>query len=83
VVDAVGNVVLLRNITGSFVDDPSQTIKGLTSNNEFYINGITMTDIVQLVDPAFRNDELENDYYNNSYQKLNFSKDNPFSEECS
>jgi hypothetical protein len=83
VVDAVGNIVLLRNITGSFVDDPSQTIKGLTSNNEFYINGITLTDIVQLVDPAFNNDELENDYYNNAYQKLNFSKDNPFSEECS
>lgn len=83
IADITGNILLLRNISGTFVDATTQTIKGLTSGREFYINGITQTDIVQTVDPAFKNDEIENDYYNNSYQKLNFSKDNPFSEECS
>jgi hypothetical protein len=68
---------------GTFVSGSTQSIKGACSSNEFYITGVTLTNIIQPVDPAFTTDEVENDFYSNEGRiNLNFNKDNPFSEEC-
>lgn len=83
IIDVAPGLVLIRDIIGTFVSGANQSIKGASSANEFYISGITLTNIIQPVDPAFITDEVENDLYaSEARTDLNFSRENPFSEEC-
>jgi len=83
IVDVSDSIILVRDILGTFVSGSTQSIKGACSSNEFYITGITLTNVIQPVDPTFTTDEVENDFYSNEGRiNLNFNKDNPFSEEC-
>ena len=83
--DVVSGYVLVRGISGTFVPGavPTQSIIGLTSGTEYYLTGVTESNIIQPIDPVSGIDEVENDYYaTQARTTLNFSRDNPFSEEC-
>lgn len=83
--DVASGYVLVRGISGSFVSGavPTQSIRGLTSGTEYYLTGITESNIIQPIDPVSGILEVENDYYaTEARTTLNFSRDNPFSEEC-
>jgi hypothetical protein len=83
--DVASGYLLVRGISGSFVPGavPTQSIIGLTSGTEYYLTGVTESNIIQPIDPISGIAEVENDYYaTEARTTLNFNRDNPFSEEC-
>lgn len=83
--DVSSGYILVRGISGTFVSGsiPTQSVIGASSGTEYYITGITESNIIQPIDPVSGISEVENDYYaTQARTTLNFSKDNPFSEEC-
>ena len=86
IVEYTGNTTYLKGISGSFAYGTSgtQSIKGVTSGIEYYLIGITSTNINLSVDPIAGVSEIENDIYaEKADTEIKFSRDNPFSEECS
>jgi hypothetical protein len=85
IVEYTGNVTYVKGVSGNFVSGSSgtQSIKGVTSGVEYYILGVTSTNVNLGVDPISGYAEIENDIYaDHADTKINFSRDNPFSEEC-
>lgn len=83
--DVASGYLLVRGISGTFVPGavPTQSVIGLTSGTEYYLTGITESNIIQPIDPVSGITEVENDYYaTQARTTLNFNRDNPFSEEC-
>lgn len=86
IVEYTGNTTYLKGVSGTFAFGASgtQSIKGLTSGTEYYILGITSTNVNLSVDPIAGYGEIENDIYaEKADTQINFTRDNPFSEECS
>ena len=86
IVEYTGNTTYLKGVSGTFVSGTSgtQSIKGVTSGVEYYILGITTTNVNLAVDPISGYSEIENDIYaEKADSEIKFSRDNPFSEECS
>jgi len=85
IVEYTGNVTYVKGVSGNFVSGSSgtQSIKGVTSGVEYYILGVTSTNVNLGVDPISGYAEIENDIYaDQADTEINFSRDNPFSEEC-
>jgi hypothetical protein len=82
--DIFSGGLLLREMSGTFLssNNASQSIKGASTGAEFYVLGVTESNIIQPIDPVSGIEEVENDYYAKQSAEINFSKDNPFSEEC-
>jgi hypothetical protein len=99
VVDVNSDYILLRDIEGDFLYGDiqeinpidlsvsiigKQSIKNTDLNSEYYIAGITLTNILEAVDPTQEKNFTENDYYSDkAITEILFSANNPFSEECS
>lgn len=85
VVQYTGNTTYVKGVSGSFISGTSgtQSIKTTGSGTEYYLLGITQTNVNLSIDPVSTVDEIENDVYaDEADNTLNFSKDNPFSEGC-
>lgn len=85
VVEYTGNTTYVKSVEGTFISGTSgtQSIKSLNSGTEYYLLGVTLTDVNLSVDPVSTVDEIENDVYaEKADTEINFNRDNPFSEEC-
>ena len=85
IIEYTGNTTYLKGASGSFHygSAGTQSIKGVESGTEYYVLGVTSTNINISIDPISGVDELENDVYGEKADtEINFSRDNPFSEEC-
>ena len=86
VVEYTGNVTYVKGVEGTFISGSSRTqsIKGVTSGVEYYLLGVTSTNVNLSIDPISGYAEIENDIYaEKADTEISFSRDNPFSEECS
>jgi hypothetical protein len=85
IVEYTGNTTYIKGVTGTFVSGVSgtQTIKNKVNGVEYYLLDVDQTNINLSVDPISGVGEIENDVYaEEADNNLNFSRDNPFSEEC-
>jgi hypothetical protein len=86
VVEITGAFAYVKGISGTFATGPSgtQSIKSYNSNTQYYLLNYNVTNVNLSVDPVAGLSEIENDIYAEAADnELNFSRDNPFSEECS
>lgn len=86
VVEYTGNTTYIKGVTGTFVSGSSgtQSIKNKDNGTEYYLLQVNETNVNLSVDPIAGVGEIENDIYaDEADNTLNFSRDNPFSEECS
>ena len=86
VVEYTGNTTYIKGVTGTFVSGVSgtQSIKNKINGVEYYLLDVDQTNVNLSVDPISGVGEIENDVYaEEADNNLNFSRDNPFSEECS
>jgi hypothetical protein len=85
VVELDGALVYTKGITGTFLYGANtQSVKSNTTNTEYYLLDVDETTVNLSVDPVSGVNGIENDVYAKAADnELNFSKDNPFSEECS
>lgn len=86
VVQFVGNTTYIKGVSGTFVTGSagSQTIKTTVSGVEYSLLDFKTTNVNLSIDPVAGINEIENDIYaKKAADELNFSRDNPFSEECS
>jgi len=85
VVELDGALVYTKGITGTFLyGSQTQSVKSNTTNTEYYLLDVDETTVNLSVDPVSGVNAIENDVYAKAADnELNFSKDNPFSEECS
>jgi hypothetical protein len=88
IVEYSGLNAYIKGLTGTFVAGPTgtQSIKtygtGITLT-EYYLLGITTTNVNLSVDPISGVNIMENDLYSQAADGiLEFNKDDPFSEEC-
>ena len=84
IVEITGAFTYVKGISGIFATGPNgtQSIKNLT-NVEHYLINYEITDVNLSIDPIAGLDQIENDVYSEAADnELNFTKDNPFSEEC-
>lgn len=85
IVEINGAFAYIRGVSGIFATGPSgsETIKSKVYGTEYYLLNYNTTNVNLSVDPIAGVDEIENDLYAEAADgELNFSKDNPFSEEC-
>jgi len=85
IVEYTGNATYVKGVSGTFVfgNPGTQSIKGVTSGVEYYILGATSTNVNLSIDPLSGYAEIENDTYaEKADTEINFTRDNPFSEEC-
>ena len=86
IVEITGAFAYVKGVSGTFATGPSgvQSLKSYNSNTEYYLLNYNTTNVNLSVDPIAGIDEIENDIYAEAADnELNFSRDNPFSEECS
>jgi len=86
VVEYTGNTTYIKGVTGEFVSGSSgtQSVKNKDNGTEYYLLDVNETNVNLSVDPISGVGEIENDVYaDEADNTLNFSRDNPFSEECS
>lgn len=86
IVQYTGNSTYVKGVSGTFISGTSgtQSIKSTITGVEYYLLGVTQTNVNLSIDPVATVDEIENDVYGDAADNtLNFNKDNPFSEECS
>ena len=86
VVEYTGNTTYIKGVTGTFVSGVSgtQSIKNKINGVEYYLLDVDQTNVNLSIDPISGVGEIENDVYaEEADNNLNFSRDNPFSEECS
>jgi hypothetical protein len=86
IVEYTGNTTYIKGVTGTFVSGSSgtQSIKNKENGTEYYLLDVNETNVNLSVDPISGVGEIENDVYaDEADNTLNFSRDNPFSEECS
>jgi hypothetical protein len=86
IVEITGAFAYLKGVSGTFVTGPSgqETVKSKTRGIEYYLLDYNTTNVNLSVDPIAGVDEIENDLYAEAADnELQFSRDNPFSEECS
>jgi hypothetical protein len=85
-VEITGAYAYMKGISGIFATGPSgiQSVKNTTTGTEYYLLNYNTTNVNLSVDPIAGVNEIENDIYAEAADnELNFSRDNPFSEECS
>ena len=85
IVEYTGNTTYIKGVSGSFVEgaSPTQSIKAKISGTEYYLISVDETNVNLSVDPIAGVGESENDLYaSEADSTLNFTRDNPFSEEC-
>lgn len=85
IVEITGAFTYVKGVSGIFVTGPSgtQSVKN-TTGVEHYLLNYEITNVNLSLDPIAGLNQLENDVYSEAADnELNFSKDNPFSEECS
>lgn len=85
VVEFNGSATYIKGVSGSFVTGPSgeESVKSTNTGTEYYLLDYTETNVNLSIDPIAGVDEIENDIYSEAADnELNFSADNPFSEEC-
>lgn len=86
IVEITGAFAYIKGVSGTFVTGPSgqETVKSKTRGIEYYLLDYNTTNVNLSVDPIAGVDEIENDLYAEAADnELQFSRDNPFSEECS
>lgn len=86
VVEITGAFTYVKGVSGIFATGPSgtQTVKGKITGREHYLLNYNVTNVNLSVDPISGVSEIENDIYAEAADnQLKFSRDNPFSEECS
>ena len=80
-----GSITHIKGITGIFATGPSgfETIKSNNSGTEYYLLDYIETTINLPIDPTGGFGSSENDLYSRlGNTEINFTKDNPFSEDC-
>ena len=85
VVEFTGSGTYIKGVSGVFVTGPSgeESVKTTVSGTEYYLLDYDETNVNLSIDPIAGVDEIENDIYSEAADNdLNFSTDNPFSEEC-
>jgi hypothetical protein len=85
IVEINGAFTYVKGVSGTFATGPSgtQSIKNFTGV-EHYLLKYNITNVNLSIDPIAGVLELENDLYSKAADnELNFTRDNPFSEECS
>lgn len=85
VVEITGAFTYVKGVSGTFATGPSgtQSVKNFTGVEHYLLN-YQVTNVNLSVDPVAGVDQLENDVYSEAADnELNFTQDNPFSEECS
>jgi len=85
IVEITGAYAYLKGLSGTFVTGPSgtQSIKSRAYGTEYYLLNYQATNVNLSVDPIGGVSEIENDVYAEAADaELNFSRDNPFSEDC-
>lgn len=83
VVEYTGNSTYIKGITGTFATGPSGTESIKSFSTEYYLLDYDESNIVLSIDPKSGASGLENDEYAKlADNELNFSRDNPFSEDC-
>ena len=85
IVEINGAFTYVKGVSGTFATGPSgtQSIKNF-SGVEHYLLNYNITNVNLSIDPIAGSLQLENDLYSKAADtELNFTKDNPFSEECS
>lgn len=83
VVEYTGNSTYIKGITGTFATGPSGTESIKSFSTEYYLLDYTESNIALSIDPTTGVSALENDYYaQQAEEELDFSRDNPFSEDC-
>jgi hypothetical protein len=86
IIEYTGNTTYIKGISGTFVAGTSgtQSIKNVINGTEYYLLNVQETNVNLSIDPISGVAEIENDVYaEEADTTLNFSRDNPFSEECS
>jgi hypothetical protein len=86
VIEYTGNTTYIKGVSGQFVAGSSgtQSVKNKINGVEYYLLDVDETNVNLSIDPISGVDEIENDIYaEEADNTLNFSRDNPFSEECS
>jgi len=85
VVEMNGAFAYTKGITGTFLYGANtQSVKSNITNTEYYLLDVDATTVNLSVDPVSGVNGIENDVYARAADnELNFTKDNPFSEECS
>jgi hypothetical protein len=86
IIEYTGNTTYIKGISGTFVAGTSgtQSIKNVINGTEYYLLNVEETNVNLSIDPISGVSEIENDVYaEEADTTLNFSRDNPFSEECS
>jgi len=86
IIEYTGNTTYIKGISGTFVAGTSgtQSIKNVINGTEYYLLNVEETNVNLSIDPISGFAEIENDVYaEEADTTLNFSRDNPFSEECS
>lgn len=86
IVEITGAFTYVKGVSGIFATGPSgiQSVKSKNSNTEYYLLNYIVTNVNLAVDPISGVGEIENDVYAEAADnELKFSRDNPFSEECS
>ena len=86
VIEYTGNTTYIKGVSGQFVAGSSgtQSVKNKINGVEYYLLDVDETNVNLSIDPIAGVDEIENDIYaEEADNTLNFSRDNPFSEECS
>jgi hypothetical protein len=86
IIEYTGNTTYIKGISGTFVAGTSgtQSIKNVINGTEYYLLNVEETNVNLSIDPISGVAEIENDVYaEEADTTLNFSRDNPFSEECS
>jgi hypothetical protein len=85
IVEINGAFTYVKGVSGTFATGPSgtQSIKNFTGVEHYLLN-YNITNVNLSIDPIAGVLELENDLYSKAADnELNFTRDNPFSEECS
>lgn len=85
VVEYSSNSTYVKGVSGIFATGPSGTesVRTKTGSSEYYLLEYEQTNVNLSVDPIAGVNEIENDLYaQKAADDLNFSRDNPFSEDC-
>jgi len=85
IVELGGGFAYIKGVSGIFVTGPSGTesIKSKDYGTEYYLINYSTTNVNLSIDPISGVDEIENDIYaEKADREIDFTRDNPFSEEC-
>jgi hypothetical protein len=86
IVEINGAFTYVKGVSGTFATGPkgTESVKSYDSGIEYYLLNYDITNVNLAIDPISGTSEIENDVYADAADnELKFSRDNPFSEECS